>query len=125
MAAPSFTAEASLYMTARSYRGGTGISGDSQGTEVVAQQGSGCTVECADWNSCNQTCGEWPPGLSNYNCWLDCLKPSVNCLNSTCTPPPPPPPCCPFGRSCKCGGRCIPGRGCVGGECLAPGEFCR
>jgi hypothetical protein len=33
-------------------------------------------------------------------------------------------PCCPAGSSCKCGGLCVPGVGCVGGQCLEPGESC-
>jgi hypothetical protein len=33
--------------------------------------------------------------------------------------------CCPIGRSCRCGGRCVPGRGCVGGTCLGPKEECQ
>ena len=124
MAAPGFTAGASLYVSAWSYRGGTNASGGSLGTMVVAQQGSGCTVSCADWNSCNQKCGSWPPGFSNYHCWLDCLKPSIECLNTTCTPPPAPAPCCGFGTTCRCGGKCVPGVGCVGGRCLRPNQQC-
>src|SRR5262249_37910519 len=34
------------------------------------------------------------------------------------------PACCPFGSSCKCNGRCVPGMGCVDGKCLKPGESC-
>jgi len=43
-----------------------------------------CQVFCSEWDNCNQTCGAWPPGLSNYQCWFDCLRPSIDCLTSTC-----------------------------------------
>jgi stigma-specific protein Stig1 len=43
-----------------------------------------CRVYCSTWNSCNQTCGKWPPDFGNYQCWFDCLGPSINCLTSTC-----------------------------------------
>jgi hypothetical protein len=39
------------------------------------------------------------------------------------------PRCCPIGRECKCGGRCVTQTdgsvSCVGGECLTPGQSCR
>lgn len=126
MPIPGYTAEASLYMTGRSYRGNS-TPGSSPGAMVVAQQGAGCTVSCDDWISCNNKCGGWPPGLSNYGCWLDCLKPTVDCLNSAACfgGPPPPPPCCPIGTTCRCGGECVPGKGCVNGECLRPTESCK
>ena len=124
MGLPGYRAEASLYRSGRSYGGGTITAGGDAGTMVIPQQGPGCTVSCDEWSTCNQTCGQWPPGFSNYDCWLNCLKPSIDCLNGMCTPPPPPPPCCPVGRTCRCGGKCIPGRGCVNGQCLRPGESC-
>jgi hypothetical protein len=43
-----------------------------------------CQVFCSTWNSCTQQCGAWPPGLSNYQCWFDCLGPSIDCLTSLC-----------------------------------------
>lgn len=43
-----------------------------------------CLVDCGTWQGCNAMCGSWPPGLDNYKCWLNCLQPSVDCLNSTC-----------------------------------------
>ena len=118
MAVPGYTAEASLYVTGRLYRG-TSTPGSSAGAMVVAQQGTGCTVSCDDWISCNQECGQWPPGLSNYECWLDCLKPTVDCLNGpTCFGgPPPPPACCPSARP-HCCGSCA--RGKCNGTCIDP-----
>ncbi len=39
------------------------------------------------------------------------------------------PRCCPIGRECRCGGRCVTqpdgSVSCVGGECLAPNQSCR
>ena len=65
-----------------------GACGNACGGGKICQNGAcvqaNCRVYCSDWNSCNQTCGAWPPGLSNYQCWLDCLRPSVDCLTSTC-----------------------------------------
>ena len=65
-----------------------GACGNTCGAGQICQSGScvaaNCRVFCSDWNRCNQTCGQWPPGLGNYQCWLDCLQTSVNCLNATC-----------------------------------------
>ncbi len=94
MTLPRFAAEASLYRTDRSYYGHTTASpaGGEHGM-VTPQQGPGCTVLCSTWSDCNTKCGAWPPGLSNYNCWLDCLESTVDCLNgSTCNPGRPGPP---------------------------------
>jgi hypothetical protein len=38
---------------------------------------------------------------------------------------PPPAPCCPINTTCRCGGRCVPGKGCVGGKCLRSTEVCQ
>jgi len=65
-----------------------GACGHACGAGQVCQDGNcvagNCRVFCSTWNSCNQTCGSWPPGFSNAQCWLDCLQSSVDCLNSTC-----------------------------------------
>jgi hypothetical protein len=84
---PGFTGEVSLYVAGQSYCGSIRAPGDGAATAIVAQQDSGCTVSCSEWTGCNNKCGEWPPGLSNYQCWLDCLKPSIDCLQRTCGPP--------------------------------------
>jgi hypothetical protein len=118
MAAPGYTAAASLYTTRRSYSGGIKASGTGAGANVVAQQNSGCTVSCDQWNGCNDRCGTWPPGLSNYSCWLNCLQPSIDCLNNTCAGPLPP-DCTTLG--CKAGLVCC--------DCVIPArcttqEYC-
>lgn len=65
-----------------------GACGHACGDGQICQNGTcvqaNCRVYCSDWNHCNQTCGKWPPDLSNYQCWFDCLSPSISCLTSTC-----------------------------------------
>jgi hypothetical protein len=65
-----------------------GACGNACGVGKVCQDGTcveaNCRVFCSTWNSCNQTCGQWPPGLGNSQCWLNCLSPVIDCLNSTC-----------------------------------------
>jgi len=85
---PGLTADASLYASGRAYRAGMSAFGGGVPAAVVAQQLSGCTISCSDWIVCNNKCGAWPPGLSNYQCWLDCLAPTINCLQG-CGPIPP------------------------------------
>lgn len=123
---PAFTAEASLYMGGGSYCGNIRASRVGAATAIVPQQDSGCTVLCADWIGCTNTCGAWPPGFGNAQCWLDCLRPSTDCLQG-CFPPPPQ-QCCPFGTTCRCGGECVMVNGrlrCVGGECLRRNQVCQ
>jgi hypothetical protein len=68
--------------------GNCGACGNACAAGQICQNGScvaaNCPVFCSDWNRCNQTCGNWPPGLGNYQCWLDCLQADVDCLNATC-----------------------------------------
>ena len=65
-----------------------GACGHACGAGKICQNGTcveaNCRVFCSDWKRCNQTCGPWPPGLSNAGCWLDCLQVNVDCLNATC-----------------------------------------
>jgi hypothetical protein len=86
---PGFTAEASLYIAADSYYGNTWTSKVGAPAAIVPQQSAGCTVLCSDWIGCNSMCGLWPPDLHNYQCWFDCLKPTIDCLQgATCLPTP-------------------------------------
>jgi hypothetical protein len=118
MGMPGFNGEASLYVGARSYYGGVRALSGAAAT-VVPQQDPSCTVSCSDWRNCNATCGSWPPGFSNYQCWLDCLAPIVDCLQgSTCYPPP---------VDCTTTG-CKPGKVCC--DCVSPApcvsaDYCR
>lgn len=80
---PRFTAEASLYMRGRTYWEGARPSKVDKPPVVVAQQGSGCTTLCSDWQGCKTQCGDWPPGFSNAQCWINCLAPTINCLQGS------------------------------------------
>ena len=130
MTVPRFNADASLYMGHRSYYGGVGASRVGAPAAVVAQQDAGCTVLCSDWIRCKQQCGNWPPGLGNYQCWLNCLAPTIDCLQgSTCYGGGGgggPIPCCPNGK--RCCGECQPrpdGRGEYCDDvCVGPNQVC-
>jgi hypothetical protein len=118
MTMPRFNADASLYMGHRSYYGGVGASRVGGPAAIVAQQDGGCTVLCSDWIGCKLLCGNWPPGLSNYHCWLNCLAPSIACLQgSTCYHDGQPPDCCPEGRP-KCCGSCDTATGKCDDQCV-------
>jgi hypothetical protein len=122
MSMPGFAAEASLFKGSSSYYGS--VRASRVGAAIVPQQDSGCTVSCLDWVGCNNKCGSWPPGLSNYGCWLDCLAPSINCLQGTCYQPPPA-GCCPrdpWGREYTCCGSCETGK--CDDVCVPPGLEC-
>ena len=109
MTIPGFRTDASLYIGLTSYGRGVRPLHAGIGVAVIAQQAGGCTISCDDWVGCNNQCGGWPPGLSNYQCWLDCLKPTVDCLQgSTCFPAPP---------DCTTTG-CKPGLVCC--DCVSP-----
>jgi hypothetical protein len=129
MALPGYAAEASLYRTSRSYRGASGLADDSS-LAVVAQQIS-CEASCAiRWQLCNIGCavGTGPLVLL---CLAACGASLGFCLGGC-----PSgggggggvPQCCPPGRTCRCGGRCVTNPNgtisCVGGQCLTPNQQC-
>ena len=65
--------------------GGCGIACGAGQTCAGGACVPGCLVSCLDWNRCSQMCGTWPPtSVDAAQCWIGCLKPSVDCLNSTC-----------------------------------------
>jgi hypothetical protein len=129
MGLPGYAAEASLYRTSRSYRGARrGPAGDS-GLTVVAQQ-IDCSGLCAiKWQLCNIGCATGSGPLV-FLCLAACGVAFGLCLNDC-----PSggggggvPRCCPPGRTCRCGGRCVTNPNgtisCVGGECLTPNQQC-
>src|SRR6516162_9793672 len=121
MTVPRFNADASLYLGHRSYYGGVGASRVGAPAAVVAQQDAGCTVLCSDWIRCKQQCGNWPPGLGNYHCWLNCLAPTIDCLQgSTCYGGGGVGECCPSGY--RCCGSCESGK--CDDVCIPPGHVC-
>jgi hypothetical protein len=133
MTLPRFTAETSLYKTRSSYRGRcSALSLGRPGGRMVPQLVS-CEDNCkvqglACLGAAVVGCPPWAVPI----CVALCAGAFASCVDSCPSSgdggngggPPPPPPCCPLGRSCRCGGRCVPGKGCVGGVCLGPREQC-
>lgn len=121
MKVPGFTAEASLYKSTRLYHGYSGRTRLDTASDVVPAQ-SDCEIACGIADVvCLAACtflGPFAP-----LCWAGCTAATVVCL-SECQGGGGPPPCCPLGKSCRCGGTCVPGKGCVDGMCLGPNEVC-
>lgn len=66
-----------------------GTCGNVCSCQQICQNGAcvaapNCPVFCSLWNYCNQTCGEWPPGITSAGCWESCLQVPISCLNSLC-----------------------------------------
>jgi len=127
---PGFAAEASIYKTRISYRGRCSVLSPARlGAGMVPQQIS-CEENCqVQGAACVGAAVVGCPFWAVPICLTLCGIAFASCLDSCPSGgggggPPPPPPCCPLGRSCRCGGRCEPGRGCVGGVCLGPREQC-
>lgn len=128
MRLPGFAAEASMYKTNYLHRGSSGINGVDAALVHAAQTGGSCEQACANqWNNCEEDCLVYI--IFGFQGWLPC---HVKCLidNYRCEAGCDsgggggPVPCCPLGTNCKCGGACVPGKGCVGGQCLGPHEQC-
>ncbi len=126
---PGFAAEASLYKTGQSYRGSKGVSGVGTASPIVAAQTS-CIDSCwQQYGLCAGLCLlTFNPGAiaaCEFGCWVKNLFCQANCPvggggGGT-------PECCPFGRTCRCGGKCVTVNGrlsCVDGVCLGPHEQC-
>lgn len=146
MSIPGFNAEASLYKTNNHYQQTAGIILSDGKTTVVPQdcgvfKGITCTIALpAAGAICAESCL-----TSDFNGCLGCVVGAIAVLGiggcGDCIPTDfikrllsggggsggggsNPPTCCPPGKSCKCGGTCVPGMGCVGGECLGPRQSC-
>src|SRR5262245_45478229 len=127
MNVPGFTSEASLYKTSQSYRGPRSRpAGDAASSTVVTLQ-LDCSDKCAlTWQLCNLGCAFASSWLLPF-CLAGCGVRFGICLDDC-----PDgggggggqPSCCPPGKSCKCGGTCVPGMGCVDGVCLGPKQVC-
>jgi hypothetical protein len=151
---PGYTAEASLYKTNNHYRFAAGGSFLSNGNTTVTPQDCGwvkgitCGVSIPFGIAlCTGICVSGGPALC-YGCWFGALPGSLFAFCKDCITGwmrdlidsyesggsnvigrgggggGGPPPCCPQGTSCKCGGTCVPGRGCVDGVCLGPRQHC-
>lgn len=115
---PGFAAEASLYRTNSRYRSAKSPT-YSRLALVTPQLSCGetldlCLLECA-----------FGGGIF---CAAGCFISLVECLESSGGGGGggnPPPSCCGPEAFCGCGGRCVPGKGCIGGKCLRPGDRCQ
>jgi hypothetical protein len=143
MSVPGFAAEASLLKTQQAYRGYCGTAGAGAAWGVVPSAplcGSDCWLGCTIGSgvACGPACvlgigvcvtsGGILCELGLGFCLLACGGQVVDCILN-CPDCPGgggggPPECCQAGTSCRCGGRCVPGRGCIGGRCLRPTEEC-
>jgi len=145
---PGYAAEASLYRTNSHYAAARGGGFLSNGTTSVLPQGCGwleggiCgTFIAASTAACIALCLDGGP-IACAGCWTTALGPLFG-LCKDCIPAwmralidefesggggggggSGPPLCCPIGRSCRCGGKCVPGQGCVDGVCLRPNQEC-
>ena len=150
MGLPSFTGEASLYKTGQFYRGYSGAAGGdaARGVVLSAVCGTDCFALCG-LVAGGATAGcivsllaalAAPPpvdlvlagvafgvcealgvGVSAIACALNC----PSCPDGGGGGAPPE--CCPFGRTCRCGGKCVNVNGqlrCVDGVCLGPNQRC-
>jgi hypothetical protein len=129
MALPGYAAEASLYWTSRSYRRVSSLADDS-GLAVVAQQ-IDCNTLCAiKWQVCNIGCAT-STGPLVFLCLAACGAAFGLCLSGCPSDGDGGggvPRCCPPGRTCRCGGRCVTNPNgtisCVDGQCLTPNQQC-
>jgi len=152
MTMPGFRAETSLYRTGSFYRGFNGAAGGQPAPAIIpsAVCGNDCFALCG-LAAGGATAGcitaliaaiTAPPpvdvvlaGVAFGVCealgvGIAAIQCALNC--PSCPTGPPPPPfrgCCPSGRSCSCGGRCVKqpdgAISCVGGTCLGPHEQCQ
>lgn len=153
MRLPGYTADAAVYRTNNHYRLAGSLSGDGPASVVPQGCGWVEGIVCGAVIGigtviCTASCLA-SPALGGFPCWA-CWAAFLGGSSAACWDCIPawmqaiinefgsgggsgsggggggigPPPCCPQGRSCRCGGKCIPGRGCVGGMCLGPKEEC-
>ena len=142
---PSFTAESTLYSSPNKYQSYRGFNADT-GTWVQPQDCgwvkglvcgggvAGAIAVCAE--ACVVT-----GGLACYGCITTALVAlgiggCADCIPTEYRPGDGGgggggggvPLCCPPGRTCRCGGRCVTNpngtKSCVGGQCLTPNQKC-
>jgi hypothetical protein len=138
MYVPGYTADASLYRSARMYRPSNSVelaqATTAESRLVLAQlTGGDCIAACLGvGGACAGAC--WWAGPGAPACLIACAAAAADCVAS-CPPdpsgggngsgPPPPPVCCPRGHCC---GDCVDlptgGQHCVGGPCVSPPRVC-
>jgi hypothetical protein len=133
MAQPGFTAEISVYRTSRWYRFASGGGFLHDASAAVVPQDCGWFQEavCAGFIAegtllCAGLCTAGPAAC--LVCWAGFLGWAYD-LCKDCIPSGGGGGgrsdfCCPLGTNCRCGGKCVPGEGCVGGKCLRPNQEC-
>jgi hypothetical protein len=151
---PSFTADASLYQARNHYRSAAAGRFLDDGRATVTPQGCGwvegglCgTLIGVGAVACAALCLEGGPGPC-AGCWSvylgglyqlchDCIPAWMRALIDAFEGNGggggggggPVPQCCPQGRTCRCGGRCVTNPNgtisCVNGECLTPNQQCQ
>jgi hypothetical protein len=151
---PRLSAEASLYQSGNHYRSARGTSYAGSGAPAVTPQDCGFTqgIACGTLIAggvvvCTASCLASPSlgGLPCYACWTaylgglygfcrDCIPAWMRTVldvfeGNGGDSGGGVPQCCPPGRTCRCGGRCVTNPNgtvsCVGGECLTPNQQCR
>jgi hypothetical protein len=147
MIMPGFAAESSLYKTATFYRGFGQVAGGYAAASVVPQDS--CSDTCAqNATICVTACTVAAtlasiftfgiltgPAAAAYSvclatCAANALACSLRCPSSGGSGGNgnPEPSCCPPGKVCSCGGRCVlhpnGSISCVGGLCLGKNERC-
>jgi hypothetical protein len=153
MSMPGFSAESSLYQSNNQYRT-TGPKCASDVSSDIVPQGCGWVVGiiCGGVIAggaifCTGVCIAGGPESGGLPCWLcwtgylgglygfcrDCLPEWVKELIGSFeggggSGGGGEPMCCPYGRSCRCGGKCVSQADgsirCVDGICLKPGQAC-
>jgi hypothetical protein len=135
MRIPGYSAAATLYPARRVYRGHSGAGGAALAALIPAQSDCGCGTSYAECLGAAVVGCIFSAGLG---CGVGvgvCIAKYAYCL-ATCNSGGGdgggaggggglPAPCCGYGRTCRCGGKCVPGRGCLGGSCLLPNEVCQ
>jgi hypothetical protein len=148
---PSFTADASLYQARNHYRSTAAGRFLDDGRATVTPQACGLAkgIICGTFigagaAACAAFCFSGPVPCAG--CWAfylgglyqfchDCIPEWMRDLidavegNGGGGGGGGVPQCCPHGKTCRCGGRCVTNPSgtisCVGGKCLAPHEECQ
>jgi hypothetical protein len=131
---PGFGADASVYRTAHVYRGGPYVTAHMNRGALVTPQDS-CTDSCwENYAICTGLCALGSLisfGAGSAPCFFGCWVRQLQCLSNcegTGGGGGGESMCCPIGKSCRCGGKCVTQADgsirCVDGLCLRPHQEC-